>query len=115
MVASTNDETRYSCKKCNNSVDRSETTQKETRTKILKCEQCDYSSTLSFNMNRHIQRTHVNNKKKVDAKETLSNLLDAEGLSNLKSLFQKEYITLEMLIEMGTEDMRRMIKDLGIS
>ena len=66
-------------------------------------------------MNRHIQRTHVNNKKKVDAKETLSNLLDAEGLSNLKSLFQKEDITLEMLIEMGTEDMRRMIKDLGIS
>ena len=113
MVVSSN-ESQYLCKKCDNSANRTDKVQKETRTKILTCEHCDYSSTLSFNMKRHLQRNHRNNKKDY-AEKTLSNLLEAEGLSNLKGLFQKEDISLQMLLEMNNADIRRMIEDLGIS
>ena len=113
MVVSSN-ESQYLCKKCDNSANRTDKVQKETRTKILTCEHCDYSSTLSFNMKRHIQRNHRNNKKDY-AEKNLSNLLEAEGLSNLKSLFQKEDISLQMLLEMDNADFKRMTEDLGIS
>ena len=65
-------------------------------------------------MKRHIQRNHRNNKKDY-AEKNLSNLLEAEGLSNLKSLFQKEDISLQMLLEMDNADFKRMTEDLGIS
>ena len=108
----TSQESTFHCKNCRPVEIQVE--QETNPSKIIKCTKCNYSTTLKFNMDRHTRRQHQ--KEALNPTEdNISNFLSNENLSKLNDLFEKESITLPMLLSMEIEDFRRMAKDLGIN
>ena len=107
----------------------------------FKCDQCGLITSTNYSMKRHIERKHsiseVNNSsldnieveigmtnfEEADKdKETnrtppsdLETVLSSVGLETYGPLFSKEDITIEMLVDLDTEEFMNMTKELGIA
>ena len=109
----------FHCKKCKNTTET--TKQKKKNVGPLNCEICNYFSNTEFNLKRHISRKHRNgpvstpvvpSNKDVEKSPTLESILKDIDLDNLAEKLKKEGIDVELLLDLNTEDLRRMLKDL---
>ena len=106
----------FHCKKCKNTTET--IPPKKTQVGPLQCNLCTYITSSKFNLERHEVRKHKDGPSEVVQtfeNKTLESILGGIGLGNLAENFTKEGIDLKLLLELSSEDLRRMMQDLGVN
>ena len=108
----------FHCKKCKTTTET--IPPKKTHVGPLQCKFCTYLTSSKFNLDRHEARKHKDGDLPSDGvqtseNKTLESLLGDIGLDNLADKFTNEGIDLKLLLDLNSEDLRRMMQDLGVN
>ena len=108
----------FHCKKCKTTTET--IPPKKTHVGPLHCKFCTYITSSKFNLDRHKVRKHKDGVLPSDVvqtseNKTLESRLGDIGLGNLADKFTNEGFDLKLLLDSNSEDLRRMMQDVGVN
>ena len=116
FMSSGREKSIFHCKKCKNTTET--IPPKKTQVGPLQCNLCTYITSSKFNLERHEVRKHKDGPSEVVQtfeNKTLESILGGIGLGNLADQFTNEGFDLKLLLDSNSEDLRRIMQDLGLN